>query len=66
MEKEVQASFMHRWIFGERESFANKTSQSLPECIVPTFHMSRFPSFLSDSHMLLFWDHGLSRLLRSS
>jgi hypothetical protein len=62
MKKEFQTIFMHHGWFGERKRLANKTSQALSKCVVPTFHMSCFACFLSDSRMLFFWDH---RLIRS-
>jgi hypothetical protein len=61
MEKKLQASIRHHQRFGERESFANKASQTLPKRIIPAFHMSRFPGFLSDRGVLLLWDHRLIR-----
>jgi hypothetical protein len=59
MEKEVQASIMHKHGFGKRERFANKTSQTLSQRVIPALHMSRFSGFLPDRCMLLFCNHSL-------
>ena len=55
MKKETQTRLMHQQRFGERERFADKASQPLPQRIIPTFHMSGFTCFLSHSGVLLFW-----------
>jgi hypothetical protein len=59
MEKEFQTSIVHHQGLGEGQRFADKASQALSERIIPTFHMSGLPSFLSGSGVLLFWDHRL-------
>src|SRR5438105_3927141 len=47
MEKEEQTHMVHEQRFGERKRFAYKTSQPLPQSIIPAFHMSRLPAVLS-------------------
>jgi len=59
MEKQVQTSNVHQQRFGEGERFANKTTQALPERIIPALHMSGFICFLADCCMLLFWNDRL-------
>src|SRR6266487_5423694 len=59
MEKQVQTSIMHQKRFGERERFANETSQTLPECIIPAFNVRCFTCFLPYCCVLLFWNHCL-------
>ena len=45
MEKEVQASFLHRQILRESKRFADKTSEALPKCLVPALSVSGFACF---------------------
>jgi len=59
MEKEVQASNVHQHTFGERECLADKSSQALPECIIPALYMSCFTCFFAHCCMLLFWNDSL-------
>ena len=59
MQKEVQTRRVHERKFGERERLAHEPSQPLPQRVIPTLHMSGFPSFLSHSCVLLFWKDGL-------
>src|SRR5215831_15746674 len=59
MQKEVQTRRVHERKFGERERLAHEPSQPLPQRVIPTLHMSGFPSFLSHSCVLLFWNDGL-------
>ncbi len=59
MEKQVQTSHMHQQRCGEGERFANKTTQGLPECILPALHMSGFICFLADDCKLFFWNDRL-------
>lgn len=59
MKKQVEASLVHRPRFGEGQRFADKTGQTLPQCIVPAFHVGGFSRVFSHSAMLVFWDHCL-------
>src|SRR6266699_5190660 len=59
MEKEIQARNVHEQGFRERKRFTYKTSQPLPQRVIPTLHMSGFPGFLSHSGVLLFWNDRL-------
>src|SRR5947199_8050980 len=53
MKKQVQTSNMHQCRFRERERFANKSSQTLPQCIIPALDMSCFTCFFAHCCMLL-------------
>src|SRR5438094_4797660 len=59
MKKQVQTSNMHQRRFRERERFSNKSSQALPECIIPALYMSCLTCFLAHCCMLLFWNNCL-------
>ena len=55
----VGSLLVHEQGFGERECFADETSQPLPQGIIPALHMS---GFLSQSAVLLFWNDCLISL----
>jgi hypothetical protein len=59
MEKELQTSIVHHQRFGEGQRFTNKTSQALPERVIPALHMSRFARFFSRCCVLLFRNDSL-------
>src|SRR2546429_2279879 len=59
MKKQVQTSNMHQRRFRERERFSNKSSQALPECIIPALYMICLTCFLAHCCMLLFWNNCL-------
>jgi hypothetical protein len=59
MEKEFQTGIMHKQRFGERERFANKTTQPLSQRVIPSLHMRRFSGYFSDCCMSFFWNHRL-------
>jgi hypothetical protein len=59
MEKELQTSIVHHQQFGEGQSFTKKTSQALPERVIPALHMGCFNCFFSRGSVLLFRNDSL-------
>ena len=56
MKKQVQTSHVHKLRFGERESFANKTTKALSKRTIPALYMRCFTCFLAYLGKLLFWN----------
>jgi len=59
MEKEAQTYVMHNSGLGERESFSDKTTETLSQRIIPALHMCCFTCFFAYSGVLLLGNHCL-------
>src|SRR5437879_6140995 len=57
MKKEQEASLMHDHRFGKGERHAHKTSETLPQGVIPPLDMGGFSRLFSHGSMLLLWDH---------
>src|SRR5207302_904648 len=56
MKKEQEASLMHDHRFGKGERHAHKTSETLPQGVLPPLDMGGFSRLFSHGGMLLLWN----------
>ena len=65
MEEEIQTDNVHCATFRERKRLSNKSSETLPQCIIPALYMSCFTCFLASLSQLIFAEALPDRLAKN-